>query len=122
LAITQKTPRTFMATMVRKLCPLIPRELRSRWLGHRMQEGSKTTDHYEIDDPDYLRAVALATDFILCELQQRCETRLFAVEPRLKLAELARIGAKPTAKKLGKSRREMVGARGIEPLTPTMSR
>ena len=122
LAITQKTPRTFMATMVRKLCPLIPRELRSRWLGHRVHEGSRTTDHYKIDDPDYLRAVALATDFVLCELQRRCASRLFAVEPRLKPSDLARIGAKPTAKKLGKSGQEMVGARGIEPLTPTMSR
>jgi hypothetical protein len=50
------------------------------------------------------------------------ESRLFAVEPRLKSVDLARIGAKPTSKKLGKSRVEMVGARGIEPLTPTMSR
>ncbi len=91
--ITQKSPRTFMATMVRKLAPAVPREKRSMWLGHTVQEGSRTTDHYEISDPEYLADVALATDYVLQQLLARCVDKSFAIEVRLNREDLRRIGA-----------------------------
>lgn len=99
--LPQMTPRSFrrfMPTMVKRMCGLIPRERRSMWLGHSIDEGSKTTDHYEAFDPEALRSVALATDFVMLELQKLCATRLFAIEPLLKSADLRAIGAKPRKK------------------------
>jgi len=91
--VTRKTFRTFMATTVRKLCPAVPREMRSVWLGHSVLEGSRTTDHYEVLDPDYLLPAALATDYVFCQLQRLCARPLLTVEPLLTKAEVARIGA-----------------------------
>jgi len=97
LPIRQKTFRTFMATQCRKLCPGVPREKRSLWLGHTVAEGSRTTDFYEIADADYLADVALATDFIITELALRCEKPLISAEIQLNRADLRRIGATPSA-------------------------
>lgn len=97
LPIRQKTFRTFMATQCRKLCPGVPREKRSLWLGHASKEGSRTTDFYEIADADYLADVALATDFIITELAFRCEKPLIPAEIQLNRADLRRIGAVPSA-------------------------
>jgi integrase len=57
--------RHFMATSVRRLCRRVSREQRSRWLGHVVREGSRTTDWSEAYDPEYLADVALATDFVV---------------------------------------------------------
>jgi hypothetical protein len=94
---TQYTPRRFMATTIRKLCPNIPREKRSLWLGHSV-EGSRTTDHYENFDREVVEDVAIGTDFIMAELQKLCTTRLLAVELQLNKKNLARIGAKTPEK------------------------
>ena len=90
--ITRKTPRTFMATTVRRLCPAIPREKRSIWLGHSVEEGSKTTDFYEITDADYLADVALATDYVISQVQLKCKTSFAAVELRLTAKERKVLG------------------------------
>lgn len=103
LPITQKTFRTWMATTVRDLAPMVPREQRSIWLGHSVTEGSRTTNYYELTEPAYLRDVALATDFVICELQRRCKTRFVAIELRLTKEELVRIGVRQTSEKLAAS-------------------
>lgn len=101
--ITQKTTRTFMATMVRKMCPAVSRDLRSLWMGHVVKSGSRTTDHYEIEDADYLASVALATDYVLQQVGSLCKSSPFAIEVRLNKAEMARLGAsKPIRSKLVK--------------------
>jgi integrase len=97
--LTQKTIRAFMATHVRKMCPLVSRERRSLWLGHTVKEGSLTTEHYEAFDVDVLDEVALATDFVIGELQKLTTTRLFSVEVPLTKAELRRIGGTPRSVK-----------------------
>ena len=86
--------RHFMSTMVRRHCKHVTREQRSIWMGHVVREGSQTTSNYEAEDPEFLADVALATDFVLQQLQARCRRRLFAIEVRLNRKELARIGAK----------------------------
>lgn len=97
--ITQKTTRTFMATMVMKLCDNVHRDTRSIWLGHVVPTGSRTTDHYEVIDADYLKKPALATDYVLQLLHDRCSNSPFAIEARLNDEEMARIGAVPAAPK-----------------------
>jgi hypothetical protein len=90
--------RHFMPTMVKRLCRGVTREQRSIWLGHVVKEGSRTTDNYEADDPEFLADVALATDFVMQQLQAKCSRRLFAIEVRLNQKELARIGARENEK------------------------
>ena len=97
--ITQKTFRTWMATTVREVAPKVPREKRSIWLGHAVEAGSRTTDFYEINEPAYLRDVALATDYVISELQKLCTTKFTAIELQLNDAELRRIGARPLVRK-----------------------
>jgi hypothetical protein len=46
-----------------------------------------------------LEHVALATDFVLIELQKLTATSLFAVEVRLNGEEVRRLGARPSAEK-----------------------
>jgi integrase len=94
-ALTQRTIRAFMATHVRKMCPLLSRELRSLWLGHTVKEGSTTTEHYEAFDVDVVADVALATEFVISELQKLTATKLFAIEVQLNADDLRRLGAKP---------------------------
>jgi hypothetical protein len=91
---TQKRFRDFMADQVKKNFRMIPRELRSRWLGHKVRDGSETTDHYESDDPLDLMDVALATDCVIALIAERCRRPLFAIELRLRRANLEAIGAR----------------------------
>jgi hypothetical protein len=67
-----------MADQVKKLG--VPRELRSRWLGHVVREGSETTAHYEGNDAQELVPVAMATDYVLSLIQGYCQRPLFAAE------------------------------------------
>ena len=97
--LTQKSFRSFMSTHVRKLCPGVSREFRSGWLGHTVREGSATTEHYEGLPFDILEDVALATDFVISELQKLTDTRLFAIEVRLNRDELRKIGGTPRSVK-----------------------
>ena len=92
--LTQKSTRTFMATMVMKLCPSVSREFRSRWLAHTIDEGSRTTNFYEKGDPTYLNDVALATDYVLQQLDILCTKPFLTVELLLNHEDLTRIGAK----------------------------
>jgi hypothetical protein len=69
-----------------------------------VRDGSRTTDHYESDDPHALADVALATDCIMSLLAERCERPLFAIETRLNRDELKGIGARVMPKALEKSR------------------
>lgn len=69
--------RHFMADHVKKLFH-VPRELRSRWLGHVVRDGSPTTTHYERDDPHELTDVALAVDCIMALVQEHCARPLFS--------------------------------------------
>jgi hypothetical protein len=87
-----------MATTIRRACRDVAREQRSIWLGHTVKEGSRTTDNYEADDPEFLTDVALAIDFVMQQLQTKCKRRPFAAEIRLNRSELARIGAKAERK------------------------
>lgn len=86
--------RHFMTTMVRRLCKGVTREQRSLYLGYLVQEGSQTTGNYEADDPEFLADVALATDFVMQQVQAKCSRKLFAIEVRLNRNQLARIGAR----------------------------
>jgi integrase len=85
--------RHFMTTWIRHYARNVTREQRSIWLGHVVKEGSRTTDNYEADDPEYLIDVALGTDHIMQLLQSHCRRKLFAIEVRLNRNELSRIGA-----------------------------
>lgn len=61
--ITPRVFRSFMATRIRGLKEVrVDREQRQIWLGHLSQD---TTANYEIDDPDYLREAAEATDVVI---------------------------------------------------------
>jgi hypothetical protein len=87
-----------MTAMVRRLCKGVTREQRSLYLGHVVQEGSQTTGNYEADDPEFLANVALATDFVMQQVQAKCSRKLFAIEVRLNRNQLARIGARKNEK------------------------
>lgn len=69
--------RHFMADQVKRLFR-IPRELRSRWLGHVVKDGSPTTKHYEHDDPHELADVAIAVDCVMALIQEHCGRALFS--------------------------------------------
>jgi len=116
----QKSFRYFMTDQVKRLFRAVPREQRSLWLGHVVRDGSRTTDHYETDDPQMLADVALATDCVIALIAEHTARPLFATETLLNRKALAEIGARVMPKTLEKSRK-MVGATGIEPVTPTMS-
>jgi hypothetical protein len=90
--------RHFMSTMVRRLCKGVTREQRSLYMGHIVREGSQTTSNYEAEDPEFLADVALATDFVMQQMQAKCSRKLFAIETRLNRKELARIGARASEK------------------------
>jgi hypothetical protein len=121
IGFSQYSFRHFMADQIKKLFRSVPREYRSLWMGHVVRDGSRTTDNYESDDPHVLADVALATDCVIALIQEHCDRPLFAIEPLLNREELERIGARAFPKR-GKNRELMVGATGIEPVTPTMSR
>ncbi len=100
---SQKSFRHFMTDQAKKLFTLLPREHRSLWLGHVVRDGSRTTDHYESDDPHVIADVALATDCIISLLDERCGRNLFAIETRLNRSELKSIGARLMPKTLAPS-------------------
>jgi hypothetical protein len=118
---SQKRIRSFMADQTRTLFRMVPREQRSLMLGHTVKEASETTDYYESGDPWALADVALATDCIMTLLAERTERPLFAVDALLTRDQLEAIGARVMPKMFEKSG-NLVGATGIEPVTPTMSR
>jgi hypothetical protein len=102
---TQRSFRYFMADQVKTLFRRVHREQRSRWLGHVVRDGSRTTDHYESDDdPLALADVALATDCVLALLAEKCERQLFAIDVRLNRDQLVAIGARAMPKNVVKSR------------------
>ena len=71
-----------MATNMRRASFPVSKEQRSKWLGHSVGEGSKTTDWYEKFDPDYLEEPMRATEEIIARLQKHTKRKLFA--PRTK--------------------------------------
>jgi hypothetical protein len=67
-----------------------------------------------------LADVALATNCIMTLLSERTERSLFSVESLLNDDQLEAIGARVMPKTL-RNRENLVGATGIDPVTPTMS-
>jgi hypothetical protein len=90
-------------------------------LGHAVKEGSETTDSNESGDPWAPADVALATNCIMTLLAERTERPLFSAERLSNRDHLEAIGARVVSKGL-KDRGNLVGATGIEPVTPIMSR
>lgn len=76
--MTCYTIRHFMATNMRRASFPVSKEQRSKWLGHTVNEGSKTTDWYEKFDPDYLEQPMRAIEEIIAKLQQHTKRKLFA--------------------------------------------
>lgn len=76
---TQGTLRHFMATMVRREQPPVPREQRDVWLGH---DEARTADAYEAFDPEYLAECMFATEAIIRQLQAHTQRPLFACKTR----------------------------------------
>lgn len=76
--MTCYTLRHFMATNMRRVSFPVSKEQRSKWLGHSVNEGSKTTDWYEKFDPDYLEEPMRATEEIIAKLQKHTHRKLFA--------------------------------------------
>ena len=76
--MTCYTLRHFMATNMRRASFSVSKEQRSKWLGHTVNEGSKTTDWYETFDPDYLEQPMRATDEIMRKLHKHTRRRLSA--------------------------------------------
>lgn len=80
--MTCYTLRHFMATNMRRVSFPVSREQRSKWLGHTVTEGSKTTEWYETFDPDYLEEPMRATEEIIAKLQLSTKRELFAPTSR----------------------------------------
>lgn len=87
--MTCYTLRHFIATSLRRASFPVSREQRSKWLGHSVNEGSKTTDMYEKFDPDYLEEPMRATEEIMAKLQKHTKRKLFA--PKTKAAGKLRV-------------------------------
>jgi hypothetical protein len=76
--MTCYTLRHFIASNMRRVSFQVSKEQRSKWLGHTVKEGSRTTDWYETFDPDYLEQPMRATDEIMRKLQKHTRRKLFA--------------------------------------------
>ncbi|QNP81025.1 hypothetical protein [Agrobacterium tumefaciens] len=87
--MTCYTLRHFMATNMRRASFPVSKEQRSKWLGHSVGEGSKTTDWYEKFDPDYLEEPMRATEEIITKLQKHTKRKLFA--PKTKASGKVRV-------------------------------
>lgn len=87
--MTCYTIRHFMATNMRRSSFPVSKEQRSKWLGHAVGEGSKTTDWYEKFDPDYLEQPMRATEEIIAKLQKHTKRKLLA--PKTKAAGKVRV-------------------------------
>jgi integrase len=113
--------RHFMADQVKKLFRGVPREHRSLWMGHVVRDGSRTTAHYESDDPHMLVDVAIATDCVIALVQEHCKRPLSAVEPLLNIDDLVAIGARVIPKNVKKQ--VVIGAgEGIRTLDPDLGK
>jgi hypothetical protein len=120
-AFTRYTLRRFMATRVRRAVPPVQSEERSQWLGHADGRANRVTRIYEKFDPEYLANCARATDWILAELQDHTRRTLDARKLRANPGATRPVpGFRPPYRPL-KIQGKMVGATGIEPVTPTMS-
>jgi integrase len=80
--MTCYTIRHFMGTQLRRSTSPVSREQRSKWMGHTVKEGSKTTEWYEKFDPDYLESPMRATEEIIRKLQKHTRRKLFAPAAR----------------------------------------
>lgn len=100
-----------MATELRRRG--VPKWEVSGMLGHRDidDRGSPTTDAYAVFDPHYLGSARAAIDAYLEELSD--------LVPQLRSANCSTI---VNSKVITKPLKLVVGAAGIEPATPTMSR
>jgi hypothetical protein len=78
---TRGTIRHFMATMVRREKPPVPKEQRDVWLGH---DEKRTANAYEAFDPEYLRDCMQATESVIEKLQEHTTRPLFACKLRAK--------------------------------------
>jgi hypothetical protein len=78
---TPGTIRQFMATMVRREKPPVPKEQRDVWLGH---DEKRTANAYEAFDPEYLRVGMRATESVIEKLQEHTTRPLFACKLRAK--------------------------------------
>jgi integrase len=115
--------RNKMVTVLRM--KQVPGSQRSKWLGHADHEESRTTSRsYGEFDPTYLRDAANATDEFMFELNKRTDRDLFAPSHCKSTAKddiltfpADQARTKSTVIPIGR----MVGATGIEPVTPTMS-
>jgi integrase len=72
---TPGTIRHFMATMVRREKPPVPKEQRDVWLGH---DEKRTANAYESFDPEYLQGCMQATERVIEKLQKCTKRPLFA--------------------------------------------
>ncbi len=103
----------------------VPGSQRSKWLGHADHEESRTTSRsYGEFDPTYLRDAANATDEFMFELNKRTDRDLFALSHCKSTAKDNVVSFPADQARMENSvisRDRMVGATGIEPVTPTMS-
>jgi integrase len=111
-SFTPKALRHFMATEMRKRG--VPREQREEWMGHRKHS---TNDGYGQFAPEFLKAARDCADAVLAELETLCKKSIYRQVTAKSERGVSRGGLQrfdPIEK--------MVGATGIEPVTPTMSR
>ncbi len=113
---TRVTPYSIRHTLVRELRRRrVPADQVSIMLGHRPPDTSKTDLIYAPYDPDYCRDAARAIDKLFIELRhisfRLSASKTRASEQNRGSMEMANLPLKA-----------MVGATGIEPVTPTMSR
>lgn len=116
LSFPPQALRHFMATEMRVRG--VPYEQRELWMGHRRHS---TNDRYGQFAPEHLKAARECAEAVLLELEAMC-----------KLSPYRQVSAKPERRSdFGKARiplqrfdpigKTMVGATGIEPVTPAMS-
>ena len=115
--------RNKMVTVLRM--KQVPGSQRSKWLGHADHEESRTTSRsYGEFDPTYLRDAANATDEFMFELNKRTDRDLFARSHCKSTAKDNVVTFPADQARMENSvisKGRMVGATGIEPVTPTMS-
>lgn len=79
--LSPDTNRHFVATMVRRRNPPVPKEQRDAWLGH---DEKRTANSYESFDPEYLTVCTQATESIISQLQGHTKRRLSSWKERAK--------------------------------------
>lgn len=91
----------------------VPKEERELWQGHRRES---TNDRYGRFDPDFVATAKSAVEELLLELAAECQTPFSAKFPPSNKKAAPTGGREPLSVTI-----KMVGATGIEPVTPTMS-